>query len=161
MGDHWCWWTRDDRPCSQFKVGYRPGDLIWVKETYAYPNDQVTIYRADWQDYARALGLDNVPRTDKSIRWRPSRFMPKRDSRFVLQITDVRVQRLQDITEKDAIAEGWPGPTTELGYPIATPLQWFSRLWDSLHGPGAWDANPWVIALTFYPLAINIERYLR
>lgn len=174
MGDHWCWWTRDDRPCSQFKVGYRPGDLIWVKETYAYLNDQVTIYRADWQDDARARGLDNVPGTDEGIRWRPPRFMPRCDSRFVLVVTDVRVQQLQDITAEDALAEGVTKVRDHcyvirgFGYDLSglchsSPIVPFAHLWDSLSGKRkgcSWEDNPWVVALTFHPFAINIERYL-
>lgn len=158
MSDNWCWWQVDDRCCGdQFNVGYRPGDIGWVKETYAYPNDQVTIYRADWRENALARGLDNVPETDEGIAWKSARFMPKRDSRFVLEITNVRVQRLQDITEEDAQAEGPPleaGNRLHATYRIA-----FANLWDSIHGPGAWDENPWVVALTFQPHAINVLRF--
>lgn len=184
MSETWCWWQVDDRCGEQFNVGYRPGDIGWVKEAYAWPNDQVTIYRADWRDDALARGLDNVPSTDEGICWRSSRFMPKRESRFVLEITNVRVQRLQDITDEDAKAEGlkavtkdggrtikwglpdrdgWPG-TDDFGWPWhkweSSPRDAFRRLWNEINEERcSWEANPWVVALTFKPHAIPVERF--
>src|SRR5690606_7862053 len=55
MSDNWCWWQVDDRCGDSFNVGYRPGDIAWVKEAYAYPNDHTTLYRADLRDHARML----------------------------------------------------------------------------------------------------------
>ncbi len=94
--------------------------------------------------------------------WRPSIHMPRWASRILLEITDVRVQRLQDISEEDAFAEGLermdPGKT---GWNTATILLdgWhqndrtavalYQRLWESINGDGSWDANPLVWALTF------------
>ena len=75
--------------------------------------------------------------------------MPRWASRITLRITAVRVERLQDISEDDARAEGWPGPVTETGFPIASPLAWFANVWTSINGPGAWEANPWVWAIAF------------
>lgn len=81
--------------------------------------------------------------------------MPRFASRITLEITEVRVQRLQDITEEDALAEGIPlGPIP--GFPEVRGDQIFNnaragycQLWDSIHGDGSWDLNPWVWALTF------------
>jgi hypothetical protein len=133
-----------------------PGDLLWVRETWklvpasAYrasegvhqtsdPNDRdhAAIYRAGWD------------RSSGGLPWRPSIHMPRWASRITLRITDVRVERLQDISEDDARAEGWPGPITETGFPIASPLAWFANVWTSINGAGAWEANPWVWALSF------------
>ena len=75
--------------------------------------------------------------------------MPRWASRITLRITDVRVERLQNISEDDARAEGWPGPITETGFPIAAPLAWFANVWTSINGPGAWDDNPWVWVIEF------------
>ncbi len=119
--------------------GY-PGDRLWVRETWA-PHDPAmlpnkTYYAADHPEWRTGEDID---------RWRPSIHMPRSRSRITLEIADVRVQRLQDISEEDARAEG-----------VTTPLRWhpahvlaFSALWDEIHGDGAWDANPYVWALTF------------
>ena len=118
--------------------GY-PGDRLWVRETWAperegtgCPDDTGTLYRATdpgWDD------------ENTGLRWRPSIFMPRTASRILLEITHVRVQRLQDISEDDARAEGCE--------PFAYPRDRFHGLWDTIHGSGAWHANPWVWALTF------------
>lgn len=76
--------------------------------------------------------------------------MPRWASRITLEITEVRVQRLQEISEEDARAEGVQMPD---GTP--TPPDWwsyrqeFSHLWESINGPGSWDANPWLWCISF------------
>ncbi|MEH7827630.1 hypothetical protein [Gemmobacter denitrificans] len=93
--------------------------------------------------------------------WRPSIHMPRWASRITLTVTDVRVQRLQQISEADAVAEGVS--------PISEPndLKWehysphgvaFAALWNSLHGHGAWEANPWVVVPTFTVAHGNIDK---
>lgn len=116
MSDRWCWWTRDDRCClPQFKVGFVPGDRLWVRESFVHyyeldGDDQpcgelLTCYRADgwplagWYDRDREETRDAPP-------WRSPIHMPRALSRLTLTVTEVRVQRLQDISEEDAIAEG-------------------------------------------------------
>jgi hypothetical protein len=76
------------------------------------------------------------------MKWRPSIFMPRMASRILLEITDVRVQRLQEISDEDARAEGYD-------HSHAFPREWFALLWERIHGPGSWHANPWVWAITF------------
>ena len=99
-------------------------------------------------------------------RYRHARFMPRWASRLTLIVTDVRVQRLQDISEADAVAEGLEVEPSHLGistnycfgaiaYSRAKPA--FCALWNSLHGPDAWGANPWVVALTFAVARRNID----
>jgi hypothetical protein len=97
--------------------------------------------------------------------------MPRWASRLTLTVTDVRVQRLHDISEADAEAEGierlksgrgFYDPTASkaavrFGEWTSTARQGFSRLWESIHGPSAWDANPWVVALTFTVEKRNID----
>jgi hypothetical protein len=131
------------------------GDRLYVREAFCprlgYPAPVATPhYRAD-DDKPEWRGL-----------WKPSIHMPRWASRLTLTVTDVRVQRLQEISEADAIAEGcdaafamtmrrpngaYPGNATEC----------FRDLWNSLHGPDAWDANPWVAALTFTVQRGNID----
>lgn len=133
-------------------VNYAPGDRLWVKENYAHGwpmnpgdvlppdprNGQVAItYRAD----------GNVP-FGGSGKWRSSIHMPRWASRITLEVTEVRVQRLQDISEEDAEAEGArgsaSGPWGREGL-----IEDYSDIWEAIHGPGSWDANQWVAAITF------------
>lgn len=97
----------------------------------------------------------------------PSIHMPRWASRLTLLVTDVRVERLQDISEEDAVAEGlkpetcagqrmWdPGPPH--GH-FAHPQVAYRVIWEDIHGPGSWDANPWIVAVTFSVHARNIDQ---
>lgn len=141
-----------------------PGDRLWVKETWACsvwrdalkPTELKTSdpieYRADYT----STGLDPLERG----RWRPSIFMRRWMSRITLEITDVRVERLQDISEEDAKAEGCDKEIeheeilTQADYDCGyyTPAYYacgFERLWQSINGPDSWSANPWVWVVTF------------
>jgi hypothetical protein len=138
------------------------GDRLYVREAWA-PLDACTHNDPG----AQALADRGFYRADHPVdcgdvsRWRPSIHMPRWASRLTLIVTDVRVQRLQDISEVDAKAEGAapklpdqpkviPGMDGHLGD--------FRDLWNSLHGPDAWDANPWVCALTFTVHRGNIDQ---
>ena len=122
-----------------------PGDRLWVRETFARfegdsPNDFETgdgwIYRASVQ-----------PEHDDGIKWRPSIHMPREASRILLEITDVRIERLQEITEEDARAEGEKADVF-LG-DTATAIVPFALRWDDIYGPGVYAMNPWVWVITF------------
>ncbi|MBS7697835.1 MULTISPECIES: hypothetical protein [unclassified Chelatococcus] len=104
-------------------------------------------------------------------RWKPSIHMPRWASRLTLVATDVRVQRLQDISEEDAIAEGifersaigddpmhdtWTWRREGWRYP--TPRMAYAALWTEINGPGSWEANPWVAAYTFSAHRCNIDQ---
>jgi hypothetical protein len=131
----------------------KPGDRLFVKETFA-----ADVPGCEFQDgwSYRADHID--PRGDgpaNPMRWRPSIHMPRRASRITLEITGVRVERVQEIGEEDAIAEGVGpgyvpnamGSTTCVGH---RPM--FARLWDQINGkrPGcSWNDNPWVWAISF------------
>ena len=91
-------------------------------------------------------------------RWRPSIHMPRSASRLTLTVTEVRVQRLQDISEEDARAEGIEGEFLPWPQGYWTYRPYFAELWNSLHGPDAWDANPWVVALSFTVQHGNIDQ---
>lgn len=89
--------------------------------------------------------------------WRPSIFMPRWASRITLEVTGVRVERLQDISEEDAFAEGveateFPDPYRD-SFAISTPGRaGYAQLWNSINGPDSWDANPWVWCIEFQRL---------
>lgn len=93
---------------------------------------------------------------DGPCRWRSPIHMPRWASRLTLTVTDVRLQRLGEITEADAIAEGCPAQTLE-DLAGMDPRGWYRDLWNSLHGADAWDANPWVAAYSFTTEQRNID----
>lgn len=148
----------------------RSGDSLWVRETWGteiqyggvrpsrLPSDIKIFYRTDGEGQR---GLD---------RWRPSIFMPRWASRITLMVTNVRVERVQDISEDDAIAEGIQrfdyGPDSykpeyrticfgtqelALGAMHTTAKGAFSRLWDSINSKSgySWASNPWVWVVEF------------
>lgn len=174
------------------------GDRLWVKETHYLwghwekvpteeplrgfdPDGPRKMKRRFIRDESKAIEFDvephrltkGMPIAQYGLYKRPSLFMQKIDSRLTLTVTDVRVQRLQDISEQDAIAEGiekigqikgvptWAnysnGPTllSDGGLIMATAS--FHSLWDSINGPDAWDASPWVVAYTFTVEKRNID----
>lgn len=131
-----------------------PGDRLWVRETWAEFVDVVTIDGSHVE-----LGRDFIYRADgedqkRHTVWRPSIHMPRAASRLTLEITGVRVERLKDITEADAIAEGltrdgdgWRG-APKLPW-FASPIAAFRSLWESINGGGSWDENPFVWVVEF------------
>ncbi|MDN4590223.1 hypothetical protein DBA29_17165 [Xenophilus aerolatus] len=100
---------------------------------------------------------------DFGVRWRPSIHMPRWASRILLEVTGVRVERLQDISEADALAEGvtplpgadmWTAGGASDGPLHAARPQWaYRRLWDQINGAGSWAANPWVWVVEFRRIA--------
>lgn len=174
---------------------YSVGDRIWVRETW-----QTHSWAADCVTTRYAAEVSSVGFTQQTVQipypegdrnafkyvapkspdfWRPSIHMPRWASRISLEVTDVRYQRLQDISPEDAKAEGlvqlplaqqlavdhdcnwgFEGDTRH-----GSPVSAFSALWDSINGtprkPGApdisWKANPWVVAITFRPHLCNID----
>lgn len=161
MSDRWRWWTRDDRQClPTFRVPYVPGDRLWVKEAHMWVgggDPGLLLYRPTWRDDAAAHGCDNIPSAEPKG-WRSPLFMPRAISRLTLVVSEVRVERLNDISEADAQAEGVQ-PICDHGvgnqhlHSIA-----FQQLWCSLHGDGAWIANPWAVAVSFSVHARNIDQ---
>ena len=119
-----------------------PGDRLWVRETWAVP------HQADHLPPRLALPYQFCVHYAASeerggLLWRPSIHMPRWASRILLEITAVRVERLQEISEADAIAEG--APWRACGAPQeGSHVAGLGALWESINGPGSWDANPWV-----------------
>lgn len=119
------------------------GDRLWVRETWAYhvhaqsairDEDGPFIYAADGQYKLQHRLCD---------RWRPSIHMPRCASRITLEITGVRVERLQAISTADCWAEGIAHS------PDVDPRHEYDELWEQINGAGSWDANPWVWLIEF------------
>lgn len=141
----------------------KPGERLWVRETWA-PYDQLAIRTQERAGiFYRA---DDEKKHDTDGAWKSSMFMPRWASRILLEIAEVRVQRLQDITEADAWAEGciqgepWDNGKGYFPAEVMDPSgrfavgwddvrDWYYDLWESLHGEDSWDVNPWVWALSF------------
>jgi hypothetical protein len=148
----------------RIKPRYNIGDRLWVRETWdivdqpvgTTARENVVIYRADpqWYPYKH--------------KWHSGRFMPHRCARLFLEVTDIKAERLQDITETDAISEGvlgyegWRTKKYEKALAAATaagtkpplgfsPRERFFHLWNKLNGKRncAVDVNPWVIVYSF------------
>lgn len=149
------------RECCPYGV---PGDRIWVREAFrvhSRATDVATlVYKASernsWteQTHRVPVAVCNKPATPE--KWTPSLHMPRWASRILLEITDVRVERLNAISQEDAQAEGmeltgWR-PTysdPDSGGEVMTPYDNFAELWLSIYGEENWLANPWVWVIEF------------
>lgn len=143
---HGIWWEVRCEPWATVVVRCPfgvPGDRLWVRETFGFgPAGQGdTRYRAD----------DGAV----SHHWHPSIHMPRWASRIDLEVTGVRVQRIQDITEEDARAEGvceHPAARSVVDSGMWTYRAAFRSVWDAID-PGGWDRNPWVWVVAFKRVA--------
>jgi len=139
---------------------YSPSDILWVRETWCNINKPE--FAPEYYYKADAINAEDYDSTE--WKWRPSIFMPRESARTWLRVTDVRVERVQDITENDAMAEGCSGVVCEHSNSInggcsdcmntgwlEPPELEFMDLWDSLNAKRGygWDANPWVWVISF------------
>ena len=123
-------------PNNKFcNYGY-PGDRLWVRESFVpnYFDDRRPAYKADWTTAAAEILTQP--------KWKPSIHMPRSACRILLEITAIRAELLQDISESDAIAEGIDPQSSGS----------FSSLWASLHGTESWDVNPWAWVISLHRL---------
>lgn len=138
---------------------WRVGDRLWVREAWRTERTFDEVRPRDLPIF-ELPGLpifyeanDNGQTSTWGNPWgekrRPSMFMLRWASRLTLVVTGVKVERLQDISEEDAQAEGCDGGS------LCVPV--FRDLWKSINGPGSWEANPWVVALTFSVHKQNID----
>ncbi|KAB2776477.1 hypothetical protein F9L00_14170 [Brucella anthropi] len=122
-------------------------------------------------DWKPAVWPEIGERPDWAGKFRQAMHMPRWASRITLEVTGVKVERLQDCSREDAIAEGieqscpevdpwlWKDYGSELDFD--DPVLSYASLWDSINGPGAWEANPWVAAYIFRPILGNIDQIAR
>lgn len=127
------------------------GDRIWVRETWAEAGasaPDLKLYRANYPEHVPSI-YENVPPAEE-IRWTPSIHMPRWASRILLEITDVRVERLNSISDADAKAEGCCyGRGGGIPDFAVNPADHFPTLWASIYGEESWKANPWVWVIEF------------
>jgi hypothetical protein len=162
-----CIWHQTTGDCIATPL--QVGDRLWVREACWIcppgwtdtpvnpmgPRRQEVAYKAD----DRKGGTAEAAR-DYNLKLTPSIHMPRWASRITLEVTGVKVERLQDISEADCYAEGceqddadgtpvWYVRGTNLLPHPATGQKCYRLLWQSINGPGSWDANPWVAAYSF------------
>lgn len=146
----------------------QPGDRLWVREAFrfldsfdgdspntvgnrclvaGYPKPWApTHYEADgWRD--NWMNVGTAPGSVTAGKLRPGIHMPRWASRITLEVVSVRVERLQDISDEDAIAEGIYPTSTGL-YPGSAKAE-YRKLWEQINGAGSWDVNPWVWVISF------------
>lgn len=120
------------------------GDRLWVRETFGIdpfgnmPGHLELLYRATSK-------ID----PDYPVKWKPSIHMPRWASRITLEITDVRVERLQDISKVDAAAEGFQFKLLGKWEPSSIAIKEFQSLWCEINGVDSWSLNPWVWVIGF------------
>jgi hypothetical protein len=149
LADDETWKLLTLKMCPYGVAGHR----LWVKESHALiwpgdgPPDDVrdnrVEYRADTDGIARPAEWPMDCNGPERPRWRPSIHMHRWASRITLEITAVRVERLQAITEADAYAEG-----VEHGS-LSNVVENYAMLWEKINGADSWDANPWVWVIEF------------
>lgn len=154
------WFLRDNLQGGYVALGRcpygQPGDLLWVRETFntaepLFSGPPKVLYQADHASKHMLWEVD---------RWRPSIHMPRLASRLTLQLTEVRVERVQEISEEDARAEGVEG----IGPRQRWTVEKFRELWDSISAnkPGyGWSENPWVWCLSFRVIHANVDDVMR
>jgi len=129
----------------------KPGDVLYVRETWGVGGEMIDggiIYKADYH------GKDSTPPFVGNKKWRSSIHMPRAAARIFLKVTDIRVERLLDMSEGDGIKEGFPkvlDPGANTGGNGGV-FDWFHALWDKLHAKRPefqWDKSPWVWVITF------------
>lgn len=147
----------------------QPGDRLWVRETHFAFGRWETRFsekkgRDEWHFVDMTLetghahlfeapkGWTKTKRAGATPAWwrRPAIFMPRVACRLVLKVTGVRVERLQAITEADALSEGVGSPITR-----DCKVPKFARLWDEINGPGSWEENPWVWVVEFKRVEVS------
>lgn len=142
---------------------YQVGDVLWVRETWTYGrvvgesdeygNSEFWLEQTQKEEDEKCIfykaDMDDAIREDISFEdviWKPSIFMPKEACRIFLRVTNVRVERLQNISEEDCLKEGMP--IEEKGLDVF--LLWWMPLWNSTAKEGyKWGDNPWVFVYTF------------
>ena len=190
----WCWPANDDAmkfawagqsPISDAVEGHCPygtiGDRLWVRETWGKTRQCDDLNSTEGDVIAYRAGGTRVwnanPASPKLMRfganhyyddpkpWKPSIHMPRWASRITLEITSVRVEQLQQISDQDALSEGIPVEPTTPGIDHCIdgewwpgrPVQHFRNLWQSINGDDSWGLNPWVWVVEFDAVEVLCE----
>ena len=150
---------------------YQIGDILYVRETFrpitgvCFESDEIGIqYKADRQRRVWSAEVEDAYAVFDG-KWKPSIFLPKKFSRIFLKVTNVRVERLNEITADDIVAEGMPKSLTH--YSLEDRREqyiklWWQPLWDSINKKRgySWKSNPWVFVYEFEKIDISTLPYM-
>lgn len=148
-GDGYHWALKGDELAQEIPCPYgQPGDQLWVRETFRFgSSDDCTCYESC--NCIVGKPLYKATHDDGEKGWKPSIYMPRRASRIQLEVTNVRVERLQDITNADVYAEGIRSSLREYDACVDAADK-FVDLWDSINADEhPWESNPWVWCISF------------
>lgn len=186
-GPQWNWWTKDNKQClgQIIRCPYgKPGDHLWVREAwspdatqmYPYPKCWYRATDGDFIDTGAMIHDSDCEKDGENsdclacwewehgkFKWRPSIHMPRWASRIILEITDVRVERLNEISAKDVLSEGIPDAKEDfkIGGPDIYSRHCFKKVWTSQYGALAWESNPWVWVIEFKRAATDGSSHAR
>lgn len=168
----------DEKKGALVKIGCRPspwqrvriGDRLWVRESYAQNDDQLSDDRTSTSIVYAADGAGRALDNGSPKPWRPSIHMPRAASRLTLVVTGTKIERLQEISDQECKLEGIECAIHALRYGehryriyglksafTSYPRKSFESLWCSLHGAESWAANPEVVAISFTVHRCNID----
>jgi hypothetical protein len=176
--DHWCWDTKEGERIIKKCLYGEIGDILWVRETFrkyyvTFPDSDRINFDHEIVDYAAdpntaipmqdgdGFQVFNKDGSERYIPWKPSIHMEKKHCRIYLEITELRVERLNEISESDAVSEGIRdnrGPFQDgiqfknylgSGSWTCSPAYSFQTLWAKINGQESWDLNPWVWVIEF------------
>lgn len=134
-----------------------PGDFLWVREKWQAQNtngqwwhevkaEDRALWNWAWTNPVHPA-YDAMP-----PRWLPAIHMPRMACRIILEIVDLRVERLCEISNQDAIAEGVTGYSSPYSEEGPSPRDRYSELWERINGVHSWNVNPWVWVIEFKPV---------
>ena len=135
---------------ESYPCPYLVGQKIWVRETFR--DCGLDSHKKRWQYRAEEKPID---RDLYPVKWTSPIFMPRKASRIMLEITAVRVERLQEISVADCVAEGFYSDEfkkmgiCDVHLITNCPKVWYKMLWESINGHGSWGLNPWVWVIEF------------
>ena len=158
-------WVRENFKIIDFYEGYESGHIDDFAEGHAIVSykdgankDAVLSYNVPLSNGKEVDEIEQARRAFKK-KTVPSIHMPRWASRINLEITGIRVERLNDISEEDSIAEGIGGVNGELcdvtGIVAPTHKDRFKNLWESINGAGSWDENPWLWVIEFKKMGVK------
>jgi len=151
-----CWSIGFEQELAELCPYGKPGDRLWVRESFWqrgwFEHDDELAGAGNWfWDSPIPENISYEPRFSSKWRKRPSIHMPRWASRILLEVVSVRVERLNDINEVDAIAEGLTQTESGMWLPgvCESPVWAFRELWESINGKGSWAENPWAWVIEF------------
>jgi hypothetical protein len=173
----WRWHSKFGANLDDIRTRINIGDRLYVREHWRTIGSLDSLAPRDIPRSAEIIfEADAYPKPEWRGRFRQAMHMPKWASRITLLVDDVKVERLQDISEDDAIAEGVVKGTASFDYDVGTvekdwwrvpgfedtgtgisAVDMYASLWEHINGEGAWDQNPWIVCYCFRVVLENID----